>query len=232
MCDSCRCRFVSAMPRPRLYIAFHYWTVARSQCVCAWVSVCVCMRACVHISVGLCVCTRVRVRVCVCVCVHAYVCACVCARVKTVACAHSFAPLYCARLTASRYAMTDCSADLPIVYLRGVQRKRHWPDKSDDEIAALLQHEFVNTDDSVIQAMLDDTHIPSVASLVHAHRYLTWWSGVGWCRSQNARGTIVARGKANPFADPRRSGGGRGCPAQLTRCMHFSKLVLLIIAQT
>jgi hypothetical protein len=51
-----------------------WWSTTRPRC--AYVSTCVCTRACVCAFVCVCVCVRVCVCVCVCVCVLYVICAC------------------------------------------------------------------------------------------------------------------------------------------------------------
>ena len=48
------------------------------ECVCRFLSVYLCMHACLCLGVWLSVCMRACVCVCVCVCVSAFVCVCVC----------------------------------------------------------------------------------------------------------------------------------------------------------
>ena len=68
--------------------------VQASLCVCASVSMWLCVSVCVHVCVCVCVCVYVYVCVCVGVCARVGVCVCVCVRVCSRVCGSAYAYIH------------------------------------------------------------------------------------------------------------------------------------------
>ena len=92
----------------RVFPASHLWPTLRVVIICplvdcvwmdvgGWITLCVCVRACVRVHV----CACVRVRVCAC---RGYVCACVCVRAYVRACVRACVCMRVSEQTSRRYA--------------------------------------------------------------------------------------------------------------------------------
>jgi hypothetical protein len=89
------------------------------------------------------------------------------------------------------YVLADYNIEVAARFLAAGGRKRHWPERSEEELAAVVEHHFLETSAAEL-ASLTDTEDPSdVASMKAALSYVGQWRLVGW-----ATGLNVAKGVA------------------------------------
>ena len=80
----------------------------------------------------------------------------------------------------------------PVVqYLRACGRERHWPERPECELVALVEDLFLQTDADDVAALVDPSHPADPAALKVAYRYLQEWETVAWARDLNTRRGIA-----------------------------------------
>ena len=86
------------------------------------------------------------------------------------------------------YALADCDAELPLVYLEAVRKERRWPVRDPAELAAVISDEFLAAEEDRLVSIMDEHNEESAHTLSVAQKYMAWWSTVAWCRKQNLKG--------------------------------------------
>jgi hypothetical protein len=93
-----------------------------------------------------------------------------------------------ARVVVLIFWLSDGVVDPAITYLRQKGRQNHWPDKDDDELAALVDTTFLVVSGDEIVA-LSDTEAPlDEDAMTSATRYMLQWRIRSWTLAQNRKG--------------------------------------------
>jgi hypothetical protein len=89
---------------------------------------------------------------------------------------------------ATWYILADCDAELPLAYLTAVQKEHHWPERDAAALTVLVSDCFLAADEDRLVSIVDENDARNTRVLTVAHKYMSWWSTVVWCRAQNLKG--------------------------------------------
>jgi hypothetical protein len=84
------------------------------------------------------------------------------------------------------YLLADYTADAAVRYLSTGGKRRHWPPKSDEELAAVVEECFLHADADELAALADTGNPLDVAAMKAAQRYLEEWHLVTWASGLNS----------------------------------------------
>lgn len=84
------------------------------------------------------------------------------------------------------YLLADYNAAAAVRYLAKGGKRRHWPPKSDEELAAVVEECFLHADADELAALADTAHPLDVAAMKAAQGYLEEWRLVTWTASLNS----------------------------------------------
>ena len=82
-------------------------------------------------------------------------------------------------------AITDCASEPCVRFLRDAGRVRHWPDKTDEELASFAEDLCLAADVDWLTALLNDAAPADTGAFNAAHRVVLEWRLHGWVQSVN-----------------------------------------------
>lgn len=86
------------------------------------------------------------------------------------------------------YVLTTYSAEPAGVFLKKCGAERHWPRKSDEELAAIVEDLFLTVDEHDLAALTDTDHPSDRAALMEAMNYVEQWRLASWGQDLNEKG--------------------------------------------
>jgi hypothetical protein len=78
-------------------------------------------------------------------------------------------------------------AEPAVQYLRACGRERHWPERPDCELVALVEDLFLQIDCEEVAALVDASRPADPSALTVAYKYVEEWRAVDWVRNLNER---------------------------------------------
>ena len=91
-------------------------------------------------------------------------------------------------LLADGEQVSDGVPDPAVVFLRQRGRQRHWPDKTDEELSALVDDSFLGADPLEVVRLADQEHTSDRAALDAAVNFVHEWRVHTWTLGQNRKG--------------------------------------------
>jgi hypothetical protein len=85
------------------------------------------------------------------------------------------------------YTLTDYQIEPAIKFLGANSRKRHWPEKTEEELQALVEELFLAADLTELTALSDMVEPADVDAMKAALVYVQQWGLVDWTRRLNAQ---------------------------------------------
>jgi hypothetical protein len=85
------------------------------------------------------------------------------------------------------YSLCGYMPEPCVVFLRACGRRRHWPEKSEDELQAIVENAFLAFNFDELASLVDVDHPADVSAMKAALPYVEQWRLVVWTRSLNAR---------------------------------------------
>lgn len=86
------------------------------------------------------------------------------------------------------YSLADYVVDPAVVFLRQRARQRHWPERSEGEIGALVEDVFVAADAGELAALSDLDNPSDAPALATAVDYVEQWCVASWVKTRNRLG--------------------------------------------
>lgn len=83
------------------------------------------------------------------------------------------------------YNLTDYTVEPAVKYLRTSGQKRHWPEKSDEELEEMLMDYFLDADPHEVAGLSDITNPSDAVALRVALDYVEQWRLVMWIQDIN-----------------------------------------------
>ena len=84
------------------------------------------------------------------------------------------------------YVLAANSTEPAVKYLVNCGRKRRWPDKSEDELVAMIEALVLQADEGELGSLIDSDHPSDEAAMRAALTYIQQWRVVVWARGLNA----------------------------------------------
>ena len=106
------------------------------------------------------------------------------------------------------YVLATYTAEPAGVFLTRCAAERHWPRKSDEELAAMVEDLFLTVDVHDLAALTDTERPSDAAAMFEALTYVEQWRLASWGRDLNAKGVapstdaVLCRLEANLVALP------------------------------
>ena len=85
------------------------------------------------------------------------------------------------------YALAGYAAEPAVKFLAGSGRRRHWPDKSDEELEDIVVDCFLHADAAEVASLIDTDAPADAAAMEVATRYVEQWRLVVWTRDANVK---------------------------------------------
>ena len=84
------------------------------------------------------------------------------------------------------YALAGYTAEPAVKYLVNSGRKRHWPEKSEEEVAAMVEDCFLQVDVDDLACLTDKADPSDATAMKAALKYVEEWRLVVWARGLNS----------------------------------------------
>ena len=83
------------------------------------------------------------------------------------------------------YFLAGCVADPAVKYLGGCGRRRHWPDKSEEELKRIIEDAFLRVDAAELAALTDECNPADEGAMKAALKMVSEWRLAAWARNLN-----------------------------------------------
>ena len=100
------------------------------------------------------------------------------------------------RAALAMYSLAGYNVEPAMRYLHACQRQHHWPAKSDDEVARIVEDLFLAADEAEVDALVDTENPLDATALRCALRYVEEWAVVVDSRRLNTHRGIAPSSEA------------------------------------
>ena len=95
------------------------------------------------------------------------------------------------RAVLAMYSLADYDAEPAVIYLQARRRQHQWPEKSDTDVARLVEDLFAASDSEEFAALQDVSDPLDLNALRVAVKHVEEWKAVAWARSLNSQAGVA-----------------------------------------